>query len=258
MRIAVVAPSNPLPPDVPERVTAIAGGRAEIVFHPQCFLREGHFAGPDRAREDALVAVANDPAVDAIWFARGGYGASRIAARAIARMGDAARAKAWMGYSDAGFLLAGLMRAGFPRIAHGPMPTDVRREGGTAAIVRALDWLTAPAPAPRPQAAFNLTVLSSLLGTTLEPDLAGRVLMIEEVDEELYRIDRMLFHITASANVRRAAGLMLGRCAPKPNEPAFAIDEAAIARHWCADAGLTWLGRADIGHDADNRVAPFG
>ncbi|MBA3898082.1 MAG: LD-carboxypeptidase, partial [Sphingomonadaceae bacterium] len=119
--------------------------------------------------------------------------------------------------------------------------------------------LAAPAPAPRPQAAFNLTVLGALLGTPLEPDLTGRVLMIEEVAEELYRIDRSLFHITSNANVRRCAGLMLGRCAPvSENEPPFGTGEEAIARHWCAASGIPWLGRADIGHDAENKVVPFG
>ncbi len=263
MRIAVVAPSNSVSPHVAPLVQAVAVERygadaPEIVFHPQCFLSEGHFAGPDAAREDALVEVANDPRYDAVWFGRGGYGANRIAERAIARMGDTAREKTFLGYSDGGFVLAGLLRSGIGRPVHAPMPSDILRDGGAAAVVRTLDRLMAPALPPQPQVAFNLTVLSNLLGTPLEPDLAGRVLMIEEVDEAMYRIDRMLFHVTASANVRRCAGIMLGRCAPiPPNTPDFGIDEEAIARHWCSLAEITWLGRADIGHDAANTVVPF-
>ena len=93
---------------------------------------------------------------------------------------------------------------------------------------------------------------------SLEPDLAGRVLMIEEVDEAMYRIDRSLFHVTSSTNIRRCAGLMLGRCAPIPvNTPDFSRDEETIARHWCDVAGIPWLGRAHIGHDAANTVVPF-
>lgn len=258
MRVGVVAPSNRLSEDVPDRVLALAAGHAEIVFHPQCFQSSGHFAGPDKDREDALVQVANDPAFDAVWFARGGYGANRIAERAVARMDDAAREKAFLGYSDGGFLLAGLMAKGVGRPVHAPMPADVCREGGDAAVLRALDWLLDPWPAARPQVAFNLTVFSHLLGTQLEPDLAGRVLMLEEVDEPLYRIDRALFHVTASANVRACAGIMLGRCAPVANTPDFASDEEAVARDWCARSGIAWIGRADIGHDADNIVVPFG
>ena len=263
MRIAVVAPSNTVSPQIPARIAALAHARygdaaPEIVFHPQCFLSEGHFAGPDVARVDALVAVANDPDVDAVWFGRGGYGANRIAEAAIARMGEAARTKIFLGYSDGGFVLAGLLAKRIGRPVHGPMPSDITRDGGEAAVIRALDWLTAPTPAPQPQVAFNLTVLSNLLGTPLEPDLAGRVVMIEEVAEEMYRIDRTLFHVTSSANVRTCAGIMLGRCAPIPdNTPDFAMDEEAVARHWCRVAGIAWLGRADIGHDADNKVVPF-
>jgi muramoyltetrapeptide carboxypeptidase len=259
MRIAVVAPSNLLPAEVPARVSAIAGGRADIVFHPQCLLSSGHFAGPDAARENAFVEMANDPVFDAVWFARGGYGAGRIVEAAIARLGEAARAKTYMGYSDGGFLLAGLFKAGIGRVLHGPMPADVRRQGGEAAIERALAALLDPPVAVRSQLAFNLTVLSSLLGTPLEPDFAGRVLMVEEVDEHAYRIDRMLFHVTSQPSVRRAAGLMLGRCEPIPeNDPDFGQEVEDIARYWCRRAGIEYLGRANIGHDVKNSVIAFG
>jgi len=263
MRIAVVAPSNTVSPQIPARIAALAAERygadaPEIVFHPQCFLSEGHFAGPDSARADALVEVAGDPGFDAVWLGRGGYGANRIAADAIARMTGSAHTKIFIGYSDGGFLLAGLLAAGIGKPVHGPMPSDIIRDGGDAAIVRVLDWLRAPAPTSRPQVAFNLTVLSNLLGTPLEPELAGRVLMLEEVSEEMYRIDRMMFHVMSSTNVRACAGIMLGRCAPiAPNTPDFAMDEEAVARHWCAKAGVRWLGRADIGHDAANSIVPF-
>ena len=277
MRIAVVAPSNRVAADVPGRVIAVAreryGAQApEIVFHGQCFQSSGHFAGPDAVREDALVEVANDPHYDAVWLGRGGYGANRIAASAVSRMTAAAQHKAFMGYSDGGFLLAALLRAGMGVPVHGPMPSDISRERGEAAVARALDWLIAwrtgmldfdpaslNAPALGPKvAAFNLTVLASLLGTELEPDLTGRILMLEEVGEAMYRIDRMMFQVTSTAAVRRCAGIMLGRCAPiPPNDPPFLIDEVAVAQHWCAVAGIPWLGRADIGHDSGNSVVPF-
>jgi muramoyltetrapeptide carboxypeptidase len=269
MRIAVVGPSNMVPLDVPQRVQALAVDRygaevPEIVFHPQCFMSEGHFAGPDKAREDALVEVANDPSFDAVWFGRGGYGANRIAERAIARMGDVARDKVFLGYSDAGFILAGLLAKGVGRPVHGPMPTDINRPGGDAAVARSLDWLIAnhakrPAPGGQKYAAFNLIVFSQLLGTALQPDLTDCVLMLEEVDEPMYGIDRSLFHVTGNAEIRKCAGLMLGRCTPvTPNIPDFGMDEEAVARHWCEVSGIPYLGRADIGHDADNKIVVFG
>jgi len=102
-------------------------------------------------------------------------------------------------------------------------------------------------------------VLSNLLGTSLEPDLGGVDLLIEDVSEHLYRIDRTMFHVTGSANVRKAARVRLGRVGDVlPNDVEFGGDEHAIVVDWCARAGIEFGGRADIGHDARNRVVPFG
>src|SRR3546814_14325951 len=90
--------------------------------------------------------MANRPDIDAIWFARGGYGACRIAQDAVAAMTDAARGKAFLGYSDQGNLLGCLYREGFDHVAHGPMIAEVRRQGGDEAVTRALGWLAARCP----------------------------------------------------------------------------------------------------------------
>ena len=147
------------------------------------------------------------------------------------------------------------------------MAQDILREGGEAAIARALAWLVDRDPAAlepslgdgRKAAAFNLTVFSQLLGTPLEPDLTDHVLMLEEVSEAMYRIDRSLFHVTSNPSIRRVAGLRLGRCsAIPPNDPDFGMSEEEVAHYWCERSGIPWLGRADIGHDVDNRIVPFG
>jgi muramoyltetrapeptide carboxypeptidase len=104
-----------------------------------------------------------------------------------------------------------------------------------------------------------MIVFSQLLGTALEPDLAGHVLMLEEVEEHMYRIDRTMFHISSNPGVRRVAGIRLGLCAPiPPNDPEFGQSEAEVVRYWCERSGIPWLGRAEIGHDAANRIVPFG
>jgi muramoyltetrapeptide carboxypeptidase len=272
MRIAVVAPSSRFDDwrEVEARVTALAAAAypgVALFFHPQCGLSDHHFAGSDDERAAALVEVANDPAIHAVWFARGGYGSNRIAARALHAFEPAARDKAWLGYSDAGFLLAGLYRAGYANVAHGPMPRDIVRDGGDAAVSRALAWLAEGAAdalepgleAGRRHAAFNLTVLGMLLGTPLEPDLADHILLIEEVSEHLYAIDRAMFHIAATPAMRRLAGIRLGRVGDiLSNEPAFGHDAEAIVRDWCGRTNIPFLGRADIGHDSANKVVPFG
>ena len=266
MKIAVVAPSCTLKPEAAELVSALAGSRpdCELAIHPQCFLSDGHFAGSDEQRLGALRQVMEDESVDAIWFARGGYGSNRIAEAAVADLSIAAMRKTYVGYSDAGFLLAGLHKAGC-EVAHGPMPQDILRDGGEAAVARSLDWLLTRDPGVLegglsfPAQAYNLTVLSSLLGTVLEPELAGAELLVEEVSEHHYRIDRMMFHVTGSANVRKIAELRLGNCSDIPeNEPVWGSDEEEIVREWCERAGINYGGRASIGHDATNRVVPFG
>ena len=219
---------------------------------------EGHFAGPDEARLAALREVMADPAVDAVWFARGGYGSNRIAEAALADLPGAARGKTYMGYSDAGFLLAGFHKAGLD-VAWGPMPQDVLRErrrgGGERA--RSTGWCGAirrrsSRRSTAPAMAFNLTVLSNLLGTPLEPDFTGVDLLIEEVSEQLYRIDRTMFHVTASANVRRASAEFGsgGSATSLRTTPNSAATKSAIVEEWCARSGIAFGGRADIGHDA--------
>jgi len=269
MKIGVVAPACRIEPAAAEKVSALAASLypgVTLQIHPQCHLSSGHFAGPDEARAQALLEMANDPGIDAVWFARGGYGSCRIAAEVIAKLAPAARTKTYLGYSDMGFLLAGLYRAGFAQLAHGPMPADINRTGGEAAVTRALRFLVERAtdtlePSARgtKTAAFNITILSHLIGTPFEPDLTDHVLMLEEVSEAMYRTDRDLFHITTSPKIRNAAGIKLGRCsAITPNEPDFGQSEEEVTRHWCQISGIPYLGRADIGHDVENKIVPFG
>ena len=146
------------------------------------------------------------------------------------------------------------------------MVQDIAREGGEAAIQRALDWLVRrdeqslePGLRPdRPAMAFNLKVLTSLLGTAIEPDFTGAELLLEEIAEYEYRIDRMMFHLTGTPSVRRVAAIRMGRMSEIPeNDPAFGSDTESIVRDWCERSGIPFGGHADIGHDAANRVVPF-
>ena len=269
VKIGVAAPAGRLVPETAEQVMALAqsrfGDRAAVFFHPQCFRSEGHFAGSDVERAAAVLDIANDAAFDAVWFGRGGYGSGRIAEQALGNLGPAARAKTFLGYSDSGFLLAGLYRDGY-RAVHGPIPHDIRRAGGEAAVLRSLSFLIdgdtsgcEPSLDGRPTVAFNLTILNNLIGTKLLPDLADHVVMIEEVSEHLYAIDRMMVHIASSPSLRNIAGIRLGRVSDIPdNDPPFDQTPEEIVRHWCDVAGIPYLGRADIGHDADNKIVPFG
>lgn len=269
MRIAVVAPARPIDPVVAARASAFAAlayPEVDLRFHPQCFLKEGHFAGPDVTRAAALLEVANDPAIDAVWFARGGYGSNRLLDLVMPRLGPAAHAKTYLGYSDMGFLLAALYARRIGRPVHGPMATDVNRDGGDRTIARSLGWMVRrdvqglePGLAGRPAAAFNLTILGALVGTPWLPDLTDHVLLLEEVSEPLYRIDRTLFQMANATQLKGLAGVRLGSVTDvQPNDPPWAEMADAMIRRWCAAMGVPYLGPAEIGHTQANRVVPFG
>lgn len=266
LKIALVCPGKPLLRDRADAVLALATAeypQVDLVFHPQCFLEQGHFAGPDEARLAAFLEVANDPAVDAVWFGMGGYGSNRIAHAALAGLRAPAMDKTYLGYSDCGTLLGALYRNGIGKPLHGPLAGDIRREGGEDAVRRVLDWFGGNPQGleegldHRPAVAFNLMTLAMLVGTDLMPDLAGHVVLVEEVAEHLYAVDRLFFHVTQ--HLAGVAGLRLGRVSAVPeNDRPFGSTEEEIARYWCQRSGIPYLGRADIGHDAANRIVPFG
>lgn len=265
-KVAICAPATPLRREYADAVMALAAEEfadIELHFHDQCFVREGHFAGTDEVRLSALLDCANDPSFDAVWFAKGGYGSNRIAAEFLGKVEPQASEKAYMGYSDCGTLLGGLYRAGIGQPVHGPMPIDIKRDGGNNAIRRALAWMSGddaslePNLTGNPSVAFNLYTLSMLVGTQLMPTLDGHELLIEEVGEYEYAIDRLMFHLVE--HLHGVAGIRLGEVTAIPeNDRPFGTDAEQIVRYWCERYGIEYLGRAAIGHSSANRIVPFG
>lgn len=275
MRIGVVAPARTVSRESSLRLSAFMAltyPDHEIVFHPQCYLEAGHFAGTDDVRAAAFLDYANDPAFDAIWFARGGYGSNRILDMAMPKLGPAARHKTYIGFSDMGFMLGALYAARIGRQVHGSMSSGLGMNDAGVSEGWVLAWLIngdkaglEPGLADgKPAAAFNLSILTTLIGTKYLPDLADHILYIEEVDEPLYRIDRMLFQMAHATQLKGVAGIRLGAVsAVKDNGEAEGtytfgetVDEMIV--RWCRDMGVPYLGRAEIGHVRLNRVVPFG
>lgn len=270
--IGVVAPACRLAPDRADEVAALAqrlypDGSVSLIFHPQCFLSDGHFAGPDEERAKAFIQFANDPKIDALWFARGGYGSFRLLESVIPLLTDEARRKQYLGYSDLGSVLGALYQQGFSHVAHGPMASEISRDGGEALIRSALAFLvdhdcTNVEPHVLegvPVVAFNITILSHLIGTRWMPDVTGHLLMLEDVSEPLYCLDRALGQIFSAPCLGKPTGILLGRCSDIiENDPDFGRTVEEIVQYWTMRAGLAWAGRADIGHDVSNKIVPFG
>jgi len=270
-RIGIVGVSSILGPGLADETRRIAAEvypdrPPELVFAPErapC----GHFNASDEERARDFLAFANDPTLDAVWFARGGYGSGRLIERILEGLEPASRDKDYLGYSDAGSLLAALYNQGYPRLAHGPMPYDALIYEKTGESVRrALRWLVEREPATMeaavngvtPTAAFNLVILSNLAGTPFMPDLSGHILMLEEVKEEMYRIDRCLFQLAHTPFIRNVKEIRLGRWDIKENVPDFALSDEQVIRYWCDRMGVTYGGRAEVGHYEGNRVVPLG
>lgn len=271
MKIAVCAPARSISEAGAARVTAFAAlyyPQVELIFDPQSFMAAGHFAGPDSARAEAFLKLANDPGIDAIWFGRGGYGSNRILQDVMPQLGRAARDKSYMGFSDMGFMLGALYARRIGHPIHGPMASNVTEKSGGVPVGRALGWLVdhdrrvlEPSLDGRPAAAFNLVILCSMIGTPWLPDLTDHILYIEEVGESYYRIDRLLFQMANATQLRGIAGVRLGAVTDVPDgegaEP-FGETLDQMMTRWCRDMDVPYLGRARIGHDADNLVVPFG
>jgi muramoyltetrapeptide carboxypeptidase len=267
MRVRVVAPARRLDREVAARLEELTKRdfpSLDLEIDEQCFAQAGHFAGSDEERARALIRAMGDDAVDAVWFARGGYGSCRLLDAVLTEMSPRDKKPFVLGYSDTGYLLAAFYTRQLGRSVHAPMPADLLRGGGEAAVSRTLAVLsgdsagTEPSSRNEPTIALNLSILASLAAGPHLPDLRGRVVQIEEVSEHLYAIDRALFTIISSGRLGGAKGIRLGRISDIPeNDIPFGEKAEEIVRKWAEAASVPYLGRADIGHDSDNKVVVF-
>lgn len=272
LTIGIVAPAKAITPETAEKLSQFVyqnyGEAVDLRFHPQCFLAEGHFAGNDEARTLAFLEYANSPDIDLIWFARGGYGSMRLYDDAFNRLNKHARAKAYIGYSDMGAMLSRLYKLQIGRPIHGPVPVEINRIGGEACVRRVLDYVTGKnkdglertIQTPHPRIAVNLTVFQHLIGTQWMPDISGHVLMLEDVSEYEYAIDRKMFSLCNSEHFSKVAGIAAGRFSDVPENDGvqFGMTSAEIIESWCDRMNVPYLGRADIGHDIDNKIVVWG
>jgi muramoyltetrapeptide carboxypeptidase len=224
-RIALVAPSGPLRGDA-DVDTALAtvsslGWEATVAEH--VLARYSYFAATDADRIADFNAALRDDSIDAIWCLRGGYGVMRILEHLDY---DAMRRhpKPVMGYSDISALHAAVGRACETVSYHSPNArtalTPFARDSFERALLRGVDSCGA-APGARTVrggrargrlAGGNLSLISSLAGTPYLPDLEGAILVIEDTNEGLYRVDRMLTQLSLAGELTGLAGIAFGYC----------------------------------------------
>jgi len=265
-RVAVVAPAGPFERTALEAGLAVLERRYSVHLAPELFARQRYLAGSDAQRLAQLTAALADPDIEAVFCARGGYGAMRLLP---ALEGLAPAPKPLVGFSDITALHAWLQRNGLISV-HGPVLTQLGKldaqtherlftlleDGAPAAPLQGADTYV-PGVAEGPLQGGTLAVLSRLLGTPYLPPLEGAVLLLEDVGEQPYRLDRMWTHLALAGVFRQVRGIVLGAftgCEPREAE----YTSAQVLRDLAAETGLPCAAGFPIGHGERNEPVPLG
>jgi len=270
--VQVVLPSSPVR-DGAERQAFEAGmgwlNRHGVEVLPPVEVGPGAppwLAGSDEQRASALrQAFCAD--VDIVWMGRGGTGAARTLAAwaGLQRAGEAPTARLW-GFSDGTTLIAEWARRGWPAWSAPPLTQLGRLDEASqervlhalAGRVPAFAGLTTMVPgrAEGPLAGGNLTVLASLVGTPQMPSLAGSIVVLEEVGEAAYRVDRMLHQLLFAGAFEGVIGVALGDFSGVSEEEsqrvAWALDD------FFGRLGLPCAKGLPVGHGTRNAPLPMG
>ena len=232
--------------------------------------RWGYLAGRDGERLADLSPDPTDAAAAAALLAcvRGGWGAARLLER------RPPAAAGWLlGFSDVTSLLFDRVAQGCGGAVHGPLLTTLAAEPPwSQERLRSLLFGEAVPPLPGepwwggsaegPLLVANLTVATHLLGTPHLPPLAGAILVLEDVGEAPYRIERMLTHWRLCGALQQLAGLAFGQfsgCEPDPDVPSdrrFSLEQ--VLRERSGDLGIPVLADLPVGHVAGNAALPLG
>lgn len=284
-RVALVAPAGPLL-ELDDQRRAAELCRAlgwEPVVAPNAGAQHGYLAGTDAQRLGDLNAALGDDSIGAVWCIRGGYGLTRILAGvnyAAARQ----HPKVILGFSDVTALLLALHQqtglvtfhgpvarhdmTGFTRMHLEPVVTGAAAAGKLRVPPPPPDVLVplqhrvislAGGSAEGPLIGGNLSLVQCLVGTPYLPSLDGAILFLEDVGEELYRIDRMLSHLRLAGQLERLAGVALGRfteMSRRGSDGATGLDR--VFSDYFSPLGIPVVMGLPFGHVADQWTLPIG
>lgn len=273
-RVGVAALSGPVDPIRLEAgLTALTALGFEPCLGRNLLRADGYLAGSDEERLEAFHELAADPALSAIFFARGGYGVLRILDRVDWAL-LAAHPRAYVGYSDlTPFLHEVVRRLGFASF-HGPMvAADMARGLSEEEVESLLGCLRGDLPrtypvrgwlgsgqegstAEGPLLGGCLSMVSAAMGTPFELETAGGLIFLEDVQEPLYRLDRMLTQLRLAGAMDRLAGVVLGHLDLPHAREAAGLEPLLADRLAGISAPIAW--GLPSGHSAPNLTLPFG
>jgi muramoyltetrapeptide carboxypeptidase len=264
--VDVIAPASPFDPDAFEAGLRVLRARG---FSPRCRTditdRDRFLAGSDARRLSELQAALDAPDSDAIWCVRGGYGTTRLLPDLSLRQIGAAN-KLLIGFSDDTALHMRWRAAGVLSV-HGSMvarlpkePPEVMErllallEPGRMAAPLTGRTLT-PGRVEGAVTGGNLALLAALCGTPYQPDLTGAIVIIEDVSERSFRLDRMFVQCEQAGLFRGIAGLAFGEFFECGEDTAPA--DGVLAEH-AARIGVPAVAGLPFGHGAVNMAVPLG
>jgi muramoyltetrapeptide carboxypeptidase len=263
--IAVVAPCSAFDPVRFEdgcRIAAEAGLALEYidVGPPQRYL-----AGTDVARREGLVqALTGD--YSAVWALRGGYGLTRILADLP---WDRLPRRPVIGFSDVTALFSGLHQAGLGPCVHGPVvhslsiTDEASREhlwrllaGRDTSPMDGVEWVGGSCQGPL--VGGNLCLLAATCGTAWQLDARGCILVLEEVGEPAYKLDRLLQQLASAGVFDGIVGVAVGTLTSCRLPDGADYDHQRIFLEHLGRLGVPVLGECPIGHGAANRAFVWG
>lgn len=220
--IGIVAPGGPV------RQEALLKGVAELErlgyrtrYREDIVSVDGFFAGSHKRRTDEFVEMLEDPQIDAVLGARGGYGCNYVAERLASR--PLPEAKIVMGCSDVTTLLSAFWQRGGWITFHGPMAGGDFAEGtyDLLSFTRAVSSTEGEWEAGRAQTLMAgraegvllggcISLLAATLGTSREIDWQNAIVFLEDLNEQPYRLDRLLFHLREAGKFEKARGIVFG------------------------------------------------
>jgi muramoyltetrapeptide carboxypeptidase len=223
-KIAIVSPARSISFDeVYPAMKILQQWGLEVVLGTHVFSKSDQFAGTDEQRIHDLQNMLDDGSIRAILCSRGGYGTVRIIDRLDFR-GFSSNPKWVIGYSDISVLHSHIQRHFGIESLHATMPVNMKEDAPAESLESLRNVLfgtrisyTLPrAPLSRtgtgegPLVGGNLSILYSLMGSPSEPDTTGCILFLEDVDEYLYHIDRMMMALKRAGKLDKLKGMIVG------------------------------------------------
>ena len=271
-RVALVAPAGPLrgERDLEHAVANVRALGWEPVVGEHVLDSDGYFAGRDDARLGDLNRAAADASVDMIWCIRGGYGAMRLL-DGVDYDALSTNPRPIIGFSDITALHAAIGPRADLVTFHGPTARGELSDFSRRSLERALAG-DDPFQVGTPVAALhsgratgrlvggNLALLAALCGTPYAPRYDGAILVLEDVNEAVYRIDRMLVQLRLAGALGRCAGIVFGAFTAAPEEEtgggARRLDD--VLAETARALRVPCVSGAPVGHIAEQWTIPLG